>query len=67
VPKRDTVRRCPSCKAVVGKHIDQHVCPMFRVEPPLPPADPTFKIVPEGMRNNPEALERWKRYVNNRG
>jgi hypothetical protein len=36
---------------------------LYRREPPLPPIDPEFKVIPDGMKNSQDGLKRYRRYL----
>jgi hypothetical protein len=56
---------CHSCKAWWAlPEFDAHPC--IYADQPIAPIDASFKVIPEGARNSPEALKRWQRYVNTR-
>ena len=59
-------RRCVYCGllyAVDSFSIEPHPCPQFRVEPPLPPIDPDFKVIPDNVPNSADGMTRYRRYL----
>jgi hypothetical protein len=42
-----THRHCGTCRALVEDAWGEHPCIAYREEQPLPPIDPSFKVVPE--------------------
>ncbi len=43
----EAVRGVEKGSVVKVHHIEDHVCPSFRTEPPLLPFDPAFQVVPD--------------------